>query len=114
MARNVNKEHNDSLSLNDRLALHATTIIGTMWCFYLFCVLAFYGLPAALATGSAAVLVNWLSSNFLQLVLLPLLLVSQNVQSRHDQLRADADYELDQKEEEQLERILEILEGKND
>ena len=46
--------------------------------------------PAAIQQGSVTVLVNWLSSNFLQLVLLPIIIVGQNVISAAQDARAAA------------------------
>ena len=67
-------------------------------------------------------LVNWLSSNFLQLVLLPIIMVGQNVISTAQDARAEADHEtltaLSQMNRQQLEilegqgRILELLRTK--
>src|ERR1051326_4282268 len=65
--------------VNAWLALRITRIVGTMYCAYLFAVLAFVALPSAIQQGSPTVLINWLSSNFLQLILLPIIIVGQNV-----------------------------------
>jgi len=63
---------------NTRAAVIVTRCVGTMYCAYLFCVLAFYGLPAGLH-GGAAGFVQWASSQFIQLVLLPIILVGSAV-----------------------------------
>jgi hypothetical protein len=63
---------------NTRAAVTVTRCVGTMYCAYLFCVLAFYGLPAGLH-GGAAGFVQWASSQFIQLVLLPIILVGSAV-----------------------------------
>ncbi len=111
MAVNVNKKHKESLGFNDRIGLTITNIVGTMWIAYIFAGLAFVALPSAIQQGSPTVLVNWLSSNFLQLVLLPLIMVGQNLQSRKDVIRAENDYETDKKAEEKIETILARLES---
>ena len=64
---------------NAAVALRVTKIVGTMYCAYAFTLVALVALPAAIEQGSPTVLINWLSSNFLQLVLLPIILVGQNV-----------------------------------
>src|SRR5438093_10456218 len=64
---------------NAAVAVKITRIVGTMYCAYVFTVIALVALPAAIQPGSPTVLVNWLSSNFLQLVLLPIISVGQNV-----------------------------------
>ena len=62
---------------NTRAAVFVTRTVGTMWCAYAFTVLAFYGLPAAMHGGAA--FVQWASSQFIQLVLLPIILVGSAV-----------------------------------
>jgi hypothetical protein len=59
---------------NTRAAVLVSRAVGTMWCAYAFCLLAFYGLPAALHNGPAG-FVQWASSQFIQLVLLPIIIV---------------------------------------
>lgn len=63
---------------NTRAAVLVTRVVGTMYCAYAFCVLAFYGLPAGLHAGAAG-FVQWASSQFIQLVLLPIILVGSAV-----------------------------------
>lgn len=63
---------------NTRAAVLVTRGAGTMWTAYAFCVLAFYGFPAALH-GGAAGFVQWASSQLIQLVLLPIILVGSSV-----------------------------------
>jgi hypothetical protein len=63
---------------NTRAAVLVTRAVGSMWAAYAFCVLAFYGLPAATHGGSAG-FVQWASSQFIQLVLLPVILVGSAV-----------------------------------
>lgn len=63
---------------NTRAAVLVTRTVGTMYCAYLFAVIAFYGLPTAIKGGPSA-LVLWVSSEFLQLVLLPIIIVGSAV-----------------------------------
>jgi len=78
---------------NAWLAVLITKSVGTMYCAYLFTVIAFVALPSAIQQGSATVLINWISSNFLQLVLLPIIIVGQNLISATQDARAEADHE---------------------
>ena len=78
---------------NAALALRITRAVGTMYCAYVFTAIALVALPAAIQQQSATVLVNWLSSNFLQLVLLPIIMVGQNLASAAQGARAEADHE---------------------
>lgn len=66
--------------LNRALAVRITRAVGTMWCAYLFAILALFGLPSALAPGGIGV-VMWFSTTFLQLVLLSILAVGQQTQA---------------------------------
>jgi hypothetical protein len=53
-----------------------------MWCAYAFALLAILSLPAAIKTGDLIVIVAWIAQTFLQLVLLSIIMVGQDVQSR--------------------------------
>ena len=64
-----------------------TTAVGTMWAAIIFSVLAFISLPGAIASGSPVVIVAWIAQTFLQLVLLPIIMVGQDVQSRKTEKR---------------------------
>jgi hypothetical protein len=78
---------------NTWLAVKITTVVGSMWCAYAFAVLAFISLPAALASRDPIVIVAWIAQTFLQLVLLPIIIVGQNVQAAATEARAEADHE---------------------
>ena len=77
--------------LNSKVGLRVTLIVGTMWCAYLFSVIALVALPSALHQGLFYVVV-WLSSSFLQLVLLPIIIVGQNIQAAAADRRAEETY----------------------
>jgi hypothetical protein len=74
----VRPHGNPVTRLNTRAAVLVTRAVGTMWMAYAFCLLALYGLPAALHGGPAG-FVQWASSQFIQLVLLPVILVGSAV-----------------------------------
>ncbi len=63
---------------NGWLALRVTNTVSTMWCAYLFAILAFISLPAAIQGGTAT-FISWLAQTFLQLVLLSVIMVGQKV-----------------------------------
>jgi hypothetical protein len=77
--------------LNSKVGLRITLVVGTMWAAYLFFGLALYGLPQALKLGPAAI-VLWTSSEFLQLVLLPIIIVGQNIQAKASDARSEDTY----------------------
>ncbi|MFM2412057.1 MAG: hypothetical protein RLZZ587_390 [Actinomycetota bacterium] len=64
-----------------------TSAVGTMWTAIAFTLLALISLPGALASGNVVVIVAWIAQTFLQLVLLPIIMVGQNVQSRKTEKR---------------------------
>ena len=91
---------------NARLAVGITRVVGTMPAAYVFAALALVSLPAALASRSTVVIVGWIAQTFLQLVLLPIIIVGQNVQAKASDARAETDHEtlvrLDKVNEQQL------------
>ena len=99
---------------NAAIAVRITRIVGTMYCAYVFTLIALVALPAAIQQGSPTVLVNWLSSNFLQLVLLPIIIVGQNVISAAQDARAEADHETLTALHTMSKQQINILEGQNE
>jgi hypothetical protein len=79
------------MRFNAKFGLKITIVVGTMWAAYLFTLLALFALPDAIKQGTYFVVV-WLSSSFLQLVLLPIIIVGQNIQARASDTRADETY----------------------
>lgn len=77
--RRVNHQ-NPLIRFNARFGLKITLVVGTMWAAYGFTILALFALPSAISQGTYYVIV-WLSSSFLQLVLLPIIIVGQNIQA---------------------------------
>lgn len=59
-----------------------TKTVGTMWCAIAFAILALVSLPGAIATGNVVTIVSWIAQTFLQLVLLSVIMVGQDLQSR--------------------------------
>ena len=99
---------------NAAVAVRITKIVGTMYCAYVFTLVALVALPAAIQQGSVTVLVNWLSSNFLQLVLLPIIIVGQNVISAAQDARAEADHETLTALHQMSVQQIQILNGQNE
>ena len=78
---------------NTRVAVRVTKSVGSMWCAYVFALLALISLPAALRSGNPIIIVSWIAQTFLQLVLLPIIIVGQNVQAAASDARALSDHE---------------------
>lgn len=108
MIRNPNKEHKDKLTTLDKVAIVITKIVGTMWCAIAFTILALISLPEALRNGTATT-ISWIAQTFLQLVLLSIIMVGQNLQSRHSEIRADADYETNLDSKKDIELLMKRL-----
>jgi hypothetical protein len=79
--------------LNAKVGLRITLIVGTMWAAYMFTLLALVSAPSAFKTGNQLIIVAWIAQTFLQLVLLPIIIVGQNVQAAAADARSQATYE---------------------
>jgi hypothetical protein len=78
---------------NSRLAVGITKYVGTMWAAYVFAVIGITSLVGAVTNNiTLTLLAGGLSSYFLQLVLLPIIMVGQNVISASQDARAEADH----------------------
>ena len=79
---------NVSTRFNAWLAVKITDGVGTMWCAYVFAIIAFIGLPAALKPGGDGI-IAWIAQTFLQLVLLSVIIVGQNIAAASADKRAE-------------------------
>jgi len=79
--------------INRAIAVRITRSVGSMWAAYAFAGLALLSLPAALRTHDPLIIVAWVAQTFLQLVLLPIIMVGQNVQSEAAEAKARADHD---------------------
>jgi hypothetical protein len=77
---------------NTWLGLKITLLVGTMVCAYVFSLIALISLPSAITSGNLTIIVAWISSNFIQLVLLPIIIVGQNVQAKAADKRSEQTY----------------------
>ena len=80
------------VGINGRIGLAITTAVGTMVCAYIFGVIALVSLPSALRSGNLTIIIAWVSSNFLQLILLPVIIVGQNLLARAADKRSEQTY----------------------
>jgi len=94
---------------NAAFGLKITLLVGTMWAAYLFAAIAFVSLPSTIKTHSPTVLVLWLSSEFIQLVLLPIIIVGQNIQSRAADARAAKTFEDVEDARKKIEHAISLL-----
>ena len=119
--RNTYLETMSRLSALDKLAVWITGHVGTMGFFILVFVWTILWLgwnflaPAKLQFDPPMGFVFWLFiSNLLQLLLMPLIMVGQNIQGQHAESRAEHDLEVNVKAEQEIELVLNHLEQQND
>jgi uncharacterized membrane protein len=112
--RNVNQLHEAEQAasgFNTRLAVTLTHGTGTMWTAYAFTVLACIGLFGLLGwlNPFTFLLTTWISQQFLQLVLLPVIMVGQNVLGRKAELLADEQFHTTLSTYHDIEQIMQHL-----
>ena len=81
----------EHIGFNGWIAVLITNAVSTMWCAYLFAIIALISLPAAIAGGTAA-LISWIAQTFLQLVLLSVIMVGQKVAAQASDKQAMQTY----------------------
>jgi hypothetical protein len=86
------KVDDERVGLNGKIGLFITAVVGTMWVAYLFTLLALISFPSAIKSGDSIIIISWIAQTFLQLVLLPVIIVGQNIQAKASDKRADATY----------------------
>lgn len=77
------------IGFNGKIGVFITTVVGTMWAAYIFTILALISLPSVLSSKDLVLIVGWIAQTFLQLVLLPIIIVGQNVQARAADKRSE-------------------------
>jgi uncharacterized membrane protein len=119
--RDPKKEIKLEMTLLERFAVYITRKVGSMGSFFL---LTFWSIgwlmwnlygPQELRFDPAPAFVIWLFlSNVLQMLLLPLIMVGQNLEGRHSEFRSEADFEINKKSEKEIETIIAHLENQNE
>ena len=96
--------------INMRIGQAVTTAVGTMGAFYVFAIL----MAAWMLWQSEAqhpfdpypfAFLLFLG-NIVQLLLMPLIMVGQNIQTAHADARAEADFEVNRRAEDEIEKLL--------
>jgi uncharacterized membrane protein len=118
---NTYKEHREHISKMDRLAIWITEHVGTMGFFMIILCWTIIWLswnifaPKSMQFDPYPAFVLWLFiSNMIQIFLMPLIMIGQNLQGKHSELRAESDYQVNLKAEREIETILMHLENQND
>ena len=123
--RDINKEHAECMSGLDKLACWITEHVGTMgffltilgwtvlWTGYNILATEVPGLHWTSFDPFPAFVAYLLISNVIQILLMPLIMVGQNIQGKHSELRAENDFETNVKAEREIETVLQHLELQN-
>src|SRR6266481_4208673 len=116
--QDVNKKHEGSLGFQDRIALFITTAIGTMYAVYFFGLfMAGWMLWQTKVAGQPfdpypfAFLL--FLGNIVQLLLMPLIMVGQNLQNRHAEIRAEEEFKTTASSYHDIEKVLEHLDAQD-
>jgi uncharacterized membrane protein len=119
--KNVHKEVRENLSLMNRIAVFTTERVGTMGFFLIILAWTLIWLgwntlgPEKLRFDPAMGFVLYLFlCNVVQILLMPLIMVGQNVQGMHSEARAEHDLDVNVKAEQEIEVILQHLEYQNE
>ena len=118
--RDVNLEHKEQITTMERMAIFISDHVGTPGFFFIV-ILCDDPLARLESAGTDEIrfdpamgFVLWLFiSNVLQIFLMPLIMVAQNLQDRHSELRAENDFDINVKAEREIEVILRHLEYQN-
>lgn len=108
--KNPNVVHRSRMSKLDQAALFVTNKVGSMGFFFACIVLV----TIPLIFTQAISIVQYISSGILQLILLPLIMIGQNLQGRHSEIRAQHDFDTNVKAEKEIETILLHLEKQDE
>jgi uncharacterized membrane protein len=117
---NINLKHMESLTPLEKLAVKVTDHVGSMGFFIIIFVWTVIWLawntiaPKEIRFDPYPAFVLWLFiSNMIQIFLMPLIMIGQNLQGRHAEKRAEADFEVNVRAEKEVEDqndlILKIL-----
>ena len=119
--RNINVEMREKRSRLDRLALWITSHVGTMGFFLVIFAWTVIWLgrnllaPDRYKFDPPMGFIFWLFlSNLIQILLMPLIMVGQNLLGQHAEARAEHDLEINIKAEQEIEVILHHLEHQNE
>lgn len=119
--RNVPLEHREALSHAERFTLFMHRRIGSLGFFFFLIAwtIAWLGwnifAPIEQRFDPAPAFVIWLfASNILQLILLPVIMVGQNIEGRAAERRAQSDFEINQRSSEEIKVVIGHLENQNE
>jgi len=117
-ATNVNAAHKTRLGFQDRLALSITGAIGTMYAVYFFALILagwmlWQGSLSSQPFDPYPFAFLLFLGNIVQLLLMPLIMVGQNLQNQHAELRAEEEYRTTTTVYHDIEAILKHLDAQD-
>jgi uncharacterized membrane protein len=114
--QNINQAHCEQLSRLELLALQITNRVGSPGFFVLIFAWTVLWIgwnllaPVNLRFDPPSSFVFWLFiSNMIQIFLMPLIMIGQNLQGRHSELRAESDFQINIKAEKEVQEVLSLL-----
>lgn len=115
---NPHRRVRESFGTQDRIALAITTAVGTMYAVYLFASTMAGWMLWQVASGAAAFdpypfAFLLIMGNIVQLLLMPLIMVGQNLQARHSEARAEEEFRTTQKTFHDLELTMAHLDAQD-
>ena len=118
--RRVDIAEKEKLSRLERMALFIADHIGSAGFFVVLCAITLLWLgwntlaPEPIRFDPYPAFVLWLFIiNIFQVMLMPLIMISQNLSGRHADARAEADFDINTKAEYEIEVVLQHLENQN-
>lgn len=110
--KNTNQQHKENLTRTEKFALNLTNKVGTMGFFIIIFIWTVTWLswniiaPKSLQFDPFPAFVLWLFiSNMIQIFLMPLIMIGQNLQGKHTELRAENDYQINVKSEKEIREL---------
>jgi hypothetical protein len=112
----VHEAHKARGGLNAKVAIGLTRGVATMWCAYLFAALAVVGLLGLLGWLDPFIflLATWISQQFLQLVLLSVIMVGQGLLGKHQEMVSEETARTTQKSYHQLGQVVKHLNAQDE
>lgn len=114
--RNANHVYKSVLDNSEKFAIWITDKVGTIGFFAIIFFWTIFWLgwnmfgPTGLRFDPYPAFVLWLFlSNMIQIFLMPLIMVGQNLQSKHSEIRAETDFEVNMKAQKEVEEIKQEL-----
>jgi len=114
--KNANQTYNSVLKQSEKFAIWITERVGTIGFFAIIFIWTILWLtwntlaPAPVRFDPYPAFVLWLFvSNMIQIFLMPLIMVGQNLQSKHAEIRAENDFEVNIKAEKEVGEIKQEL-----